>query len=326
MNKGLFYLIFIFFYLNSSAQFAPAANQSGSTAIHKDSSVIVAWATTCSLDIGLADISQPTLGLSNSGTYENATGKAGEGGFISLGDGGMATLTFEYPLTNGTGPDFAVFENAFNASFLELAFVEASSDGQNFVRFPAISNTDTSLQIGSFDILDATNIHNLAGKYQANYGTQFDLNDLIADSVIINLNKVTHLRIIDVVGSIQNTYASRDSRGIKINDPWSTPFPSGGFDLDAVGVININMDVPIKQIQDPFFAIFPNPVKSGNNIIIDAKEWESYTIMIHNIQGAMVILQKESPTNIETISLHPGCYFITITNGIKRSIRKLLIH
>ena len=285
MTKGVFYLIFIFYYMNSSAQFAPPANQPGSTAIHKDSSIILAWAKTCTVNVGPVDISQPSLGIANSGTNENATGKAGEGGFISLGDGGMATLTFEHPITNGNGPDFAVFENAFNSTFLELGFVEASSDGQNFVRFPAISNNDTSLQIGSFGMVDATKIHNLAGKYQANYGTPFDLNDLIADTAVIDLNKVTHLRIIDVVGSIQDSYARLDSRGIKINDPWSTPFPSGGFDLDAVGVIHINMDVSIKQIEEPIIAIFPNPVKSGNNIIISAIKLESYSLMIHNMQG-----------------------------------------
>ena len=57
---------------------------------------------------------------------------------VSLGDGGSITLTFAHPLSDGTGPDLAVFENAFNDTFLELAFVEVSSDGANFVRFPAI--------------------------------------------------------------------------------------------------------------------------------------------------------------------------------------------
>jgi hypothetical protein len=36
----------------------------------------------------------------------------------------------------------------------------------------------------------------------------------------------------------ENNYASCDSQGHQINDPWPTPFPTGGFDLDAVGVIH----------------------------------------------------------------------------------------
>ena len=36
----------------------------------------------------------------------------------------------------------------------------------------------------------------------------------------------------------ENDYASSDVNSHQINDPWPTPFDTGGFDLDAVGVIN----------------------------------------------------------------------------------------
>ena len=38
----------------------------------------------------------------------------------------------------------------------------------------------------------------------------------------------------------ENDYASYDSQRHQINDPWPTAFDigTGGFDLDAVGVIN----------------------------------------------------------------------------------------
>lgn len=54
----------------------------------------------------------------------------------------------------------------------------------------------------------------------------------------LNLNSVTHIRIVDVVGSIDPLYATRDSLNRVINDPWPTFFETGGFDLDAVGVIH----------------------------------------------------------------------------------------
>jgi hypothetical protein len=69
-------------------------------------------------------------------------------------------------------------------------------------------------------------------------GTPFDLDELSGVSALLNIDAVTHVRIIDVVGSLNDLYASRDSLGNKINDPWSTPFASSGFDLDAVGVIH----------------------------------------------------------------------------------------
>jgi hypothetical protein len=52
------------------------------------------------------------------------------------------------------------------------------------------------------------------------------------------------VRITDVVGSIDPRYWTRDSLGNLINDPFTTPFASGGFDLNGVGVINEAAAVP----------------------------------------------------------------------------------
>src|SRR5262249_8052165 len=52
---------------------------------------------------------------------------------------GQITLSFAGGIRNQTGPDFSVFENALgtqNAVFAELAYVEVSSDGTHFARFP----------------------------------------------------------------------------------------------------------------------------------------------------------------------------------------------
>mgnify|MGYP001811130164 FL=1 len=61
----------------------------------------------------------------------------------------------------------------------------------------------------------------------------------LAASHEFNPDSVSWIRVIDVVGSIDPKYASFDSEGNIINDPWPTPFPSSGFDLDAVGAINL---------------------------------------------------------------------------------------
>ncbi|MHC4524745.1 MAG: hypothetical protein ACYSU8_04310, partial [Planctomycetota bacterium] len=122
---------------------------------------------------------------------------------VSLGDGGMATLTFDAPITNGPGYDFAVFENALNDTFLELAFVQVSSDGVNFFGFDCNSLTPTNRQAEAFGALDTTNIHNLAGKYRLGYGTPFDLEELKDIDGLLDVNSVTHVRVIDVVGYVQ---------------------------------------------------------------------------------------------------------------------------
>jgi len=246
------------------AQFAPAQNQPGTTAMHADSSAFVAWATGCVAEPGPMNITNPDAGLAGSGWPASSVIGYPEGtmGVTCLGDGGRATVTFASPICNREGPDFAVFENGFeNAQnpgfwFLELGFVEVSSDGEHFFRFPAYSNTQTETQLGGMGCIDPSQIHNLASKYGAMYGTPFEL-DEVPDDPLLDKDHITHVRIIDVIGNIDPEYASFDCQGNPINDPWPTPFASCGMDLDAVGVIHDLEHFPAPPDEPPFVA---NPV------------------------------------------------------------------
>lgn len=264
------------------AQFAPAAGQPGTTAMHADSSAFVAWATDCTVNPGPMNITNPSAGLAGSGwPASNAIGApTGTMGVTCLGDGGVATLTFASPICNRPGPDFAVFENGFaNAQnpslyFLELGFVEVSSDGVNFFRFPAISNVQTETQIGGFGCIDPTQIHNLASKYEAMYGTPFEL-DEIPDDPLLNKNNITHVRVIDVVGNIDPAYCTYDSQGHIVNDPWPTAFASCGMDLDAVGVIHDLAHFPQDEppyianpVEDVVFEDFPQTIEINLNGVV----------------------------------------------------------
>lgn len=229
--------------------YAPTAGQVGTTAIAANDPSIVAWATIAGdLQRGPQQLGDPELGDANFGSAAEALGAANATFItptpvVSLGDGGWITLSFAQPITDGAGFDFAVFENGITNNFLELAFVEVSSDGVHFERFNAVSLTPTGTQVngddlvGPFGSVDPTNIHNLAGKYRAGYGTPFDLNEL-SGRVGLNIASITHVRIVDVVGSINPLFATYDSLGNIINDPWPTPYDSSGFDLDAIGVIH----------------------------------------------------------------------------------------
>jgi hypothetical protein len=153
---------------------------------------------------------------------------------LCLGNGGSVTLTFDTPIGNGEGWDFAVFENGFSAGFLELAYVEVSSDGVNFVRFP--SHSKTASAIGAYATnMDATNIDGLAGKYMVGYGTPFDLDALkgVSGADRVDMQNVRYVRLVDIIGDGR----CLDSDGSKIFDPYPTT-GSGGFDLDAVAVRN----------------------------------------------------------------------------------------
>lgn len=249
MIKTRLIAVFVLLSLGSSAQgpYPPAAGQTGSTAIAMDSSIIRSWATGAEVVRGYIQIND--TGVYNLGSNKASYGRhfdaagAAEGnatGVLSLGDGGMATLTFDRLIVNGPGPDFAVFENSFGDTFLELAFVEVSSDGVHYSRFPSVSLTPADVQKGAWDELDPTMIHNLAGKYRQGFGTPFDLSDL-DHNPLVDLFAVRFVRIIDAVGCIDPQYASFDAEGNIINEPFPTPFNSGGFDLDGVAVINSNV-------------------------------------------------------------------------------------
>jgi hypothetical protein len=221
--------------------YAPPAGQPGSTAIAATSPLFVEWANGFSnLVRGPQDIANPVGGLASFGSGAEALGVADGNAahVVSLGDGGQITLSFARPIVDGPGADFAVFENGFADTFLELAFVEVSTNGTDFLRFPAVSLTQTTTQIGSFGSLDATNLDNLAGKYRAGFGTPFDLNQLAGASASIDLNQVNYVRIVDVVGSINPAFGTLDSQGHLVNDPYPTAFSSGGFDLDGVAVMH----------------------------------------------------------------------------------------
>jgi len=171
---------------------------------------------------------------------------------FSLGEGGWIIVSFDIPIVNGEGPDFAVWENGFISKqpgskgllFAELMFVEVSSDGEHFVRFPSVSLTPHP--IGGYDCIDPTYVHNLAGKHPngndfRDEGTPFDLeelkNDPLVKAGIVDLNNIRYVKLIDVVGD-GSTY---DSQGNPVYDPYPTIGISAGADLDAVGVLNTTL-------------------------------------------------------------------------------------
>lgn len=286
--------------------------------MYSDSSVFISWASACTVTRGPQDASNAAAGTASAGDASNAAGKA-DLLTVSLGDGGSAICTFASPIVNGNGPDFAVFENSINDSFLELAFVEVSSDGVAFTRFKSHSLTDTTLQVDAFGSVDATKIDNLAGKYRGGYGTPFDLQQL-AGTPGLDINRITHVRVTDVVGSIQDAYASRDGYNNKVNDPWPTPFPSSGFDLDAIGVIHSGATGVPAYSRDPQ-QHHSLVVRRGDPIIAGAN------VGLLSVFGTDGRLVHQSRGNLMQTDLLPeGSYLMIETGecGTKRS--RLLVY
>ncbi len=273
---------------------------------HADSAEFSFWASSCKITRGFVNISDTSFLASNTnkasyGKEADAIGKA-DNVVVSLGDGGSAVLGFDASIKNIEGYDFVVFENSFDGLFLELAFVEVSTDGKRFVRFPCISNTQTESQVGTFSPLASENLQNLAGKFAVMYGTPFDLEEL-KDSSGIDIQNINYVRLIDVVGSIDPNYATYDSNGNMINDPFPTPFESAGFDIDAVGVFTKPQTSGIFDTHKNKISIYPNPVKKQLHITLFSQEKFDYQIC--NLLGKILISGKCTSTtatiNVENL-------------------------
>jgi len=195
-------------------------------------------------------------------------------------DGGVSpgyiTLVFGDPcdpngggIRNGRGYDFAVFENAFiswgtwpdkgifqGQMIAELAYVEVSSNGRDFARFPSVSLTPNPAK--AYGTIEIGNVHNLAGKHPNAsgqcMGTPFDLEELAGHpdvtSGAVDLNDIRFVRILDIPGSgdfLDEATSQTDpatgpawqfyTRRHPIYDAWPT-WGSAGFDLEAIGVLH----------------------------------------------------------------------------------------
>jgi len=303
-------------------QYPPPAGQPGSTAMYQDSSAFRAWASGCNVELGyinFVDTNVIHLG-SNKPSYgfpEDAVG-APDNFVISLGDRGVATLTLPAPMFVSTGHDFAIFENGWGDDFLELGFVEVSSNGIDFVRFPSVSLTPETPQVLTFGTIDATHIHNLAGKYRVFYGTPFDLSDL-KDSLSIDLSAITHIRIIDVGGCIMPGFEAFDSQGHIINDPWPTPFWTSGIDIDAVGIIHIETQAVPSSIQMAAIRMYPNPVH--HTLRIEHADNAPLNLSILDPIGKIFLAGKtiDRYTELDISNYPPGLYIavFTLQDGTK---------
>ncbi len=210
--------------------------------------LMAAWATAVVEAVrGPLDIANPGSGNASHGESSWALGPATNDIFdvFSLGDGGRLTLRFADGISDGPGDDFAVYENGFFAPggfYGEFAFVEVSSNGVDFARFAATCLQPDPVEGGG--VIDPSDYHNLAGKHPLDQGTGFDLADLASDPLVgtglLDLDLVTHVRLVDVIGD----GSTLDAANRAVYDPYPTAFASGGFDVDAVGVLHLPEPLP----------------------------------------------------------------------------------
>jgi hypothetical protein len=205
-------------------------------------------------------------------------------GQIGQGVGpGQITLSFSEAIRDCNGYDFVVFENGLvslintgggsikGQMFAELGYVEVSSNGVDFVRFPSVSLTEGL--VGMYGTIEISDVYNLAGKHPNGngvcVGTPFDLREIAGQdnvlSGVVDINNINYVRIVDIPGS-----GDFEDEAVEHIDPHSWPFwdfytnshpiydawvtfESGGVDLEAVGVLeeqNYSADINLDGMVD----------------------------------------------------------------------------
>ncbi len=322
--KSWYYFMLLLSFGMFAQSYAPAAGLTGSTAIHKSSPLFVQWASGITVERGFINIADPnaTAAGSNFASFGLDTDALGfpSGSVVSLGDAGTAILTFDNAIVDGEGFDFAVFENG-SPTYLELAFVEVSSDGIHFSRFPSHSQTQTNTQLSTFASPEATYLNNLAGKYSSEYGTPFDISEL-PDDAFLDKTNIRFVKIIDVVGSINPDFASYDSFGNMVNDSFPTPFNSGGFDLQGVGVLNSTLTTASYSHSNNIH-LYPNPTKD----IFYISNAENAEISIFNMSGSKVYAANNYHNEgVSVEHLPTGIYVLLVTVDDKSNSFKLVVN
>ncbi len=203
-------------------------------------SALAEWATFVLNSVrGPQDYQQLGLGLSSFGMDSDVLGNMGTP--FSLGDGGSITLGFNTVISNGPGDDFVVFENGFyyQGVYMELGFVEVSSNGSDFARMPAFCRQDSV--VGPWDTSDSALFYNLAGNFIGGTGLDLqdlvDANDPLVLSGTVDLNNINFVRVVDVIGDLAGN-ATQDHLGRPVADPYPTSGAASGMDITGVAVIN----------------------------------------------------------------------------------------
>lgn len=168
----------------------------------------------------------------------------------TLGVGGSLTLGFDVVIADGPGADLVLFENGFVAGgvYSEVAYVEVSTNGVDFARFPSrYAGPSSGLPgftapwgtygglVGAVPVL--TNVAtNTIDPFDPTVGggDGFDLATLATDPLVVggllDLANVNYVRIVDVPHA-----TGTDAVG---NVIWDNSGATGSADVDAVAIVN----------------------------------------------------------------------------------------
>lgn len=101
----------------------------------------------------------------------------------------------------------------------------------------------------------------------------------------------------------------------------TTDQDAGNFVVDPVGGTGIS------SVSENDFSVFPNPFTDKIEIQFSENAGKEFSIQLSEINGKIISVQpsfENGKQTINTSSLGNGMYFLTVTSGDKKSIRKII--
>ena len=135
-----------------------------------------------------------------------------------------------------------------------------------------------------------------------------------------DISKITHVKLIDVIGTIDPVRGSQDSQGHIINDLFPTEFPSGGFDLDGLAVIH---EVPLSVDElELDVSIYPNP--TSDFITVNVQNESS--IRIVDISGKELINETIIDSKMIDVSIFDSSVlFVELSSDKGRKVERIIL-
>jgi hypothetical protein len=126
------------------------------------------------------------------------------------------------------------------------------------------------------------------------------------------------VRLIDVVGSVNDSFGSRDSKGRIINDPWPTPFASSGFDLDAVAVVNGTL---LKREEHVLTGVNIYPTRANVYQYITVESPQDARVELMDMQGKIILETIERQFSVDQL----GIYLVRVIQADKVYTQKIVV-
>lgn len=214
----------------------------------------------------------------------------------------------------GVAPDYNFYNSGDTFKILIDGYVEEEVD--------SVSIKLGRLSFSAWNFVDDINFYSNAEGAQNDRLTAKDFTD---GQLIVN---------IPVPGGLKPAadYIDENSTAADSARLWTLQLTgsSKAYDTYMNIVIDFNevTEASLRQVQTVDMDVYPNPVKAGEKLYLDASQFSSeVAIDVYSLSGQCVSKQLVNAANVVAVEADfaPGIYTVSMSDGSKRAIQKLVV-